>query len=93
MTKYRVLISETAIKQLNSLNSKIRERLKSGIKELESSPFLSRPKADIKKLHKLTKHDLYRLRIGDYRVVYGVENNDIKIIKIFIRGKGYEWLD
>lgn len=93
MTRYKSFLSETAIKQLESLDKKLRERIKTAIKELEKSPFDPRPKADIKKLHKLSKHDIYRLRVGDYRVVYTVESDAIKVAKIFRRGKGYEWLD
>ena len=93
LTKYEVFISRTAVKQLESLNKELHDRIKSALKELETSPFEPRPKADIKKLHKLTKRQLYRLRIGDYRIVYSVENGNVKVAKIFRRGKGYEWLD
>lgn len=93
MTGYKIFISKTAIKQLNSLDKKLQESLKSSIKELEKSPFEPRPGADIKKLHKLTKNDFYRLRVGSYRIIYSVEHKNINIVKIFRREKGYEWLD
>ena len=93
MAKFNVLLSRTAEKELNSLDKKTQERVRAGLKELENDPFQPRPKADIKKLHKMSKHELYRLRIGNYRAVYAVENTDIKITRIIRRGKGYEWLD
>jgi len=36
--------------------------------------------------------DLFRLRIGNYRVVYFEDVDSFKIIQIFHRGKGYKWL-
>lgn len=93
LTRYKVLISKTAIKQLESLDRDARERIKTALRELEMSPFDPRPKADIKKLQKITKHVLYRLRVGNYRIVYSVENTDVKVAKIFKRELGYEWLD
>ena len=93
MTKYNLLISKTALKQLESLNKDMQDRIRASLKEVKDNPFESRPKADIKKLRKLTKHQLYRLRVGNYRIVYAVEGDDIKVAKIFPRGEGYEWLD
>lgn len=93
MTNYRVLLSKSAIKYLESLDKRTQGRIKSSLSELESDPFQPRPKADIKKLHKLSKHVLYRVRTGDYRAVYTVEGSEIKVANIFRRGKGYEWLD
>jgi len=93
LTKYKTFISKTALKQLNMLERSIRKRIKSAIKQLEISPFEHRPKADIRKLYKLTKHEFYRLRVEKYRIVYSIDGNNVKIVKIFRRGKGYEWLD
>ena len=93
MTKYNLLISKTALKQLELLNKDVQDRIRAALQELKDNPFESRPNADIKKLRKLTNHQVYRLRIGNYRTVYAVEGKDIKIAKIFPRGRGYEWLD
>lgn len=92
MTKYDVVISVTALRQLDSLGKR-RESIKSALKELETNPFEPRHKADIKKLHKLSKHEFYRLRVGEYRIVYNVEMPTVKIVKIFAREKGYKWLE
>ena len=49
--------------------------------------------ADIKKLKGTKKRvDLYRLRVGDYRVIYTLENNTIFVLEIITREKGYDWL-
>ena len=49
---------------------------------------------DIKKLKGTgDREDLYRLRVGDYRITYYPEPDVIKIIRIDHRGKGFGWLD
>ena len=86
-------MSKTAISQLKSLNTKLKNRIKDSIKELNENPFLSRSGADIKKLKSFDDPKLYRLRVGDYRVIYFVIKNEVKITEIFPRKKGYKWLD
>lgn len=93
MAKFNALLSKTACKELNSLDKPTQERIRAALKELESDPFSPRPKADIKKLHKMSKHQFYRLRVGNYRAIYTIEGADVKVTKIIPRGKGYEWLD
>jgi len=44
--------------------------------------------ADIKLL-KNTKPQKYRLRIADYRIIYIVESDVVKVIELFKRGRGY----
>lgn len=93
MTKFSILFSKTAEKQINDLDKQTKERIHTALKELEIDPFQPRPKADIKKLHKMSKHQFSRLRVGNYRVIYTIEDTDVKIIKIIPREKGYDWLD
>jgi len=50
-------------------------------------------KIDTKKLKGIKgREDLFRLRIGNYRVVYFEDVKSFKIIQIFHRGKEYKWL-
>jgi mRNA interferase RelE/StbE len=87
------LISDSALKDLNSLETKIREQIKSSLKELEVNPFRKRPKADIKKLKGLKDPELYRLRIRDYRIVFSVNGKFVNITHIIKRSKVYQNLD
>jgi mRNA interferase RelE/StbE len=90
---FKVRLHPDAVKFLLDLNSETKERLKSGIKNLETDPFKSRSHADIKKLKGTKKReDLYRLRVGDYRVIYTVESNAVFVLEIIPREKGYDWL-
>ncbi len=86
---YILLISETAEKQLYVLEQKDQKRIKKAVKELGKDPFNKRSKVDIKKLHGFFRPNRFRLRIGDYRIIYSVVGKEIKITEIFNRELGY----
>lgn len=90
---FKIRLHPDAVKFLVNLNPEAKERLKAGIKGLETDPFKSRSHADIKKLKGTKKREaLYRLRIGDYRVIYTVEGDTIFVLEIIPRERGYDWL-
>jgi mRNA-degrading endonuclease RelE of RelBE toxin-antitoxin system len=93
LTKFRVLLSKTAVSQLSLLKSKQKERIKENLIRLEEDPFRRRSGADIKKLITQDQPPLYRLRISDYRVLYFVVDHDVKVTEIIHRSKGYKWLE
>lgn len=79
-------------KFLLDLDQDTKEGIKTGIKNLQANPFKSHSRSGIKKLKGTKKRDdLYRLRVGDYRVIYEVENNTIFVLEIISREKGYDW--
>jgi mRNA interferase RelE/StbE len=69
--KYTVLILPSAQKQLSKLPNAIASRIEDKLLELEQDP---RPSG----CKKLKGRDAWRVRIGDYRVIY--EINDGKLI-------------
>ncbi|MBE9092198.1 type II toxin-antitoxin system RelE/ParE family toxin [Microcystis aeruginosa LEGE 11464] len=72
-TKSRRAIS--AAKEFKKLPSSIRQRVSDSLEKLQQDP---RPSGVVK----LKGEDkMYRLRVGDYRIVYTIEDND-KIIKV-----------
>lgn len=93
MTKFRVLLSQTCVSQLKLLDSKRRKRIKEGLRNLEISPFRNRPGADIKKLVTHAEPPLFRMRIGDYRAVYFIVGDEVRVTEIIHRSKGYKWLE
>ena len=93
MTKYRILLSQTCVSQLSLLDSKRRRRIKEPLRNLEESPFRNRPGADIKKLVTHGEPPLFRMRIGDYRAIYFVMGNEVRVTEIIHRSKGYKWLE
>ncbi len=61
--------------------------------KLEDNPFRRRSGVDIKKLVTPDEPPLFRLRIGDYRAIYFILNDEVRITEIIHRSKGYKWLD
>ena len=92
LTKYNVLLSETARTQLKRLPDDLQIRIKEALYELGTDPYKPRPKCDIKKI-KGPKRQYYRLRVGNYRAIYVVENKNVKIAKILPRSKAYDWIE
>ncbi|TLZ69293.1 MAG: type II toxin-antitoxin system RelE/ParE family toxin [Methanobacteriota archaeon] len=92
-TKFEVLLSDEALSFLRALEARRRDRVLAHIEELEADPFRPRPRADIKNCGRHHGATFYRLRVGDFRVVYVVEERQVKVTEIFRRGRGYRWLE
>ena len=75
---YRVEFSPRAFKQFKTLPERVQKGLKSRIDSLSDDP---RPKSS-KKLEGASS--LYRLRFGDYRVVYRIEDNVLRVLVVKI---------
>ncbi len=87
---FDIRLHPNAVKFLKELDEDTRNRKKSALRNLEADPFISRSKADIKKMMGTKgREDFYRLRIGDYRAIYAVEGNTVWVTEIFIKGRGY----
>jgi mRNA interferase RelE/StbE len=86
---YSVLVSRTFEKQFHAIEEDARSRIRKALEGLSSDPFTPRPGMDIKALT-ATSPKKHRLRVGNYRIVYAVEDKTVRVIEVFIRGKGYE---
>lgn len=86
---FKVNVHQHASKFLNSQDTETKSRLIEGLKKLQNDPLSH----DVKKL-KGTKgrQDLYRLRIGDYRAIFAIEDDVVYVLEIIPRGYGYKWL-
>jgi len=91
--RYEVKLHRTVAKALSRMNPRERSRVIQGLRVLETDPYEPRIGADIVRL-KGTKgrEDLFRLRIGNYRAVYAVEERTVYITDLFHRGRGYAQL-
>ncbi len=76
------IYTKKAMKNIRSLDVRVKDRIKAGIERI--------PFGDIKKLQGYS--NLYRLRIGDYRVIYQMENDIIIIDAVLPRGEAYKGL-
>lgn len=81
---YNIEYDSKALKQLKKLDKSIAELILDGIEEFASNPILTK----IKKL-KTSFDGAYRLRIGDYRIVFYQENDLMLISKIAHRKDVY----
>ena len=87
------MVSPVATKQLDDLSKDLRNRVVAALKELETNPTRSRPKADIKRLIGMKgQPDLYRLRIGRMRAIYEVSGNKVWVSEILKRKQAYRFL-
>ena len=84
---YKVLVSSTFQKQFNALSKNVQKHIKSGLKELEKDPIRARSGADITPLS-VTKPQKHRLRVGEYRIIYLIQNKTVRVIELFKRGRG-----
>lgn len=84
----QILVSRTFQKQFKVIPLEYQKRIRNGLKELEADPYTPRSHADIKPLHE-TDPQKYRIRIGEYRVIYSIDGEIGKVIEIFRRNRGY----
>jgi mRNA interferase RelE/StbE len=77
VASYRVLLKRSAAKELEALELKDRRRVVRRIQELAADP---RPAG----CEKLSGQDKYRLRQGDFRILYSVDDSgfEVTVVKI-----------
>ena len=73
---YKVIFDDKAIEFLEKLDKKNRTRIFNKIMSTKEDPFHF--------FEKLTKRELYRLRVGDYRVIADINKKEIKILILLI---------
>lgn len=77
MASYSIQIKRSAAKELEQIPEQSRRQIVKRIAALENNP---RPAG----VEKLTGEDLYRIRQGDYRVVYSIADNVLIVLVIRI---------
>lgn len=76
---YQVILKRSAEKELDALQANLRERVLRRLLALEENP---RPSG----IKKLQGQESFRLRVGDYRVLYTIDD---KSKQVFILGVGH----
>jgi mRNA interferase RelE/StbE len=89
-TVYKVFIDKRAERDLESLPYYIVRKFIQLLDEFEKDPTRCRPRFDVKPLKGFPGNS-YRLRIGDYRVLYSVDkvNRIVRITMIVHRRRAY----
>ncbi|HLI45400.1 MAG TPA: type II toxin-antitoxin system RelE/ParE family toxin [Acidimicrobiales bacterium] len=84
MSRYRVEVRPAALRALRKLDPTVRPRIEGAIALLAEDP---RPPAS----RPLTGRPAYRVRVGDYRIIYTVHDDLLVIIVVTLghRRDGY----
>lgn len=69
--KYEVRWTDVSLKQLQKLAKDVSKRIIEKVESVSENPFMF--------VKKLTGFNLYRLRVGDYRVIMSIEKNKMVI--------------
>ena len=75
--KFQVILPRSVQKELNHMPDDIAKRILTRLAELETNP---RP-PDVKKLK---GRSAWRIRVGDYRVIYEIHDRALQIIVITV---------
>jgi mRNA interferase RelE/StbE len=78
----RIITSKQFDKQFEKYDNKSKQRISKAIDKL--------PTGDVLKMKGKNTPPLYRLRIGDYRVIFTMEEDLIKLLKLDSRGDVYK---
>jgi mRNA interferase RelE/StbE len=76
--KYRIEFVKQAAKQFKALPNQEQQRLKPKIDALAKDP---RPTGIVKLSG---QDDLYRIRVGNYRVIYSIQDNQLLVLVVKI---------
>ena len=77
MANYKLQIKPSALKELEALPPKERQRIVAKTRKLAADP---RPSGS----EKLSGHQLYRVRQGNYRILYAIDDADLSLVVIKI---------
>jgi len=83
LPKFRVIITGPGKKNLGEIDTNLRLKILQKLKTLETSPFPTTK--SIKKIKESRKIPLFRLRSGDYRIIYHIRDTKVYIFAIIHR--------
>jgi len=73
---YRVLLHPKAARFLEKANASVRDQVKQGLRDLENSPE--------RRGERLKHSQFWRIRVGDYRAIYEIDEEKKTVIILFI---------
>ncbi len=89
MSEITIIATKRVRKQIDNLPKDIKSKIDELLNALKISPIPIKT-YDVKKIK--GRESIYRVRIGDYRVVYKYEKKEkqIAILVVLVRGKAYK---
>jgi len=82
---YQIILKKKVLKFIQRRTLKDERRIIEKFSELKINPYPTNKKANIKKL---TNREGYRLRVGGYRFIYTVEDNELIVLMIEADNRG-----
>ena len=82
--KYRLVYTQKAVRDIDRLDSRVKNRIGTTLLRFKDNP--------LQYAERLTNSELggYRFRIGDYRVIFDIEGNDIVVLRAGHRKEIYK---
>lgn len=80
---YNLILSKDAQKFIDKLTPHARQRIRNALLHLAENPFSSR---QVKRLKGMDS--MLRLRVGDFRIVYSIEEEKLMILVLSIGNRG-----
>jgi mRNA interferase RelE/StbE len=80
---YRILFTRSADKTLRKLPQSTAQRIRRSLDDLATNPY-----AEHLDVTKLQNRPGYRLRVGDWRVIYEIENDELTILVLRVGSRG-----
>jgi len=83
---YKIIIKKEAAKSLSRLPRNVAKTIREKLEAIAVDPYAEHPNAK-----KLQGREGYRLRVGDWRVIYEIQNDQlvILVLKVAPRGEVY----
>ena len=80
---YKILFTKQAYKSLRRIPSDIVGRIRERLGQIAKDPYAQNPNVT-----KLQNRPGYRLRVGDWRVIYDVQEDELIILVIKVGSRG-----
>ncbi len=73
---YEIIISPTAQRQLEKLEKSIQNRILASLERMRIRPYSF--------IQKLSGYSFFRMRVGDYRIMLDIHDNELEILVVKI---------
>ena len=83
---YKIVFTKQAIRSMKKMPRNLQELMREKLDQIAGDPFASHHNVT-----KLQNREGYRLRVGDWRVIYDLQNEKlvIMVLKVATRGEVY----
>ena len=82
--RYNLVYTKRAVRDIKKLDSTIKKRVGTTLLKYKENPL------DFSEALKNSDLGTYRFRIGDYRVIFDIERNDIVVLRVGHRREIYK---